>query len=809
MHNTRTLLSLLCLLLTASWASAENVLSINNPALGDTSRVVDIDEVVVTTQTKDAFSLRRQPVSSSSFDARQLRAASMDDLQDLSLYVPSFCMPDYGSRLTSSMYIRGIGSRISSPAVSVYVDDIPVVSKCGLNFHSYQTERIDVLRGPQATLYGQNSEGGLIRLYTKDPTRHQGTELRLGIGSRLTRNVEAAHYGRAGQHFAYSLAAFYNGTNGYLRNTTTLDRADRTNEGGARLKLQFMPTTRLSLQLTADWQHTDQHAFAYGRLDPDDGSVQSPSTNYTGTYRRHLLLTGLTVRYRGEGYTLSSTTSYQYLHDRMFMDQDYLPTDYMHLTQQQLQNAVTQEITVKSERDDAWHWTFGAFASHQWLRTEAPVFFGEGITQPIANSVQTAMRESIVSAMTGRFMATGVDATTAKAMAEAAIERAGGISLGVSMDVPGTFHTPQMNFGLFHETNLDLTPRLTLTLGLRYDLSRTQIAYRTSAAMAMTASVMGREATYTLSSLLDGKTHAAFNQLLPKIALSYRLNQVGSLYAIVSKGYRAGGYNIQMFSDILQTELTQNRQQAMSGDYAVPHTADDLARIEQTIAYRPETSMNYELGAHLNLAHHRLHLDLAAYLMQVRNLQLSRMAGTYGYGRMMVNAGRSRSLGVEATLRASAFSDRLSLSLGYGFTQSVFRDYADEVSASDGSVSLRDYRGKRVPYVPQHTLSATADYRIDLPHAGLLRSVTVGMNASAQGNIYWDEANTYKQPFYTLLGAHADLDLGHFALSLWGKNLTQTRYNTFAVSSAATGSTAYFAQQGAPFMCGVEVSVRF
>ena len=88
----------------------------------------------------------------------------------------SFVMPEYGSRYTSSMYMRGIGSRINSPAVGMYVDNMPIQSKSAFNFHTYDIDRVDVLHGPQGTLYGMNTEGGLIRLYSKNPfvlSRHR------------------------------------------------------------------------------------------------------------------------------------------------------------------------------------------------------------------------------------------------------------------------------------------------------------------------------------------------------------------------------------------------------------------------------------------------------------------------------------------------------------------------------------------------------------------------------------------------------------------------------------------------------------
>ena len=111
----------------------------HQPAVADTSRVFDIDEVIVVTQPKELFRLRRQPLSSSSFNSSYINNVHGTDLRQLSAYVPSFCMPEYGSRLTSSMYIRGIGSRINNPSVVIYLYGVPLMSKAAYNMHFYQT----------------------------------------------------------------------------------------------------------------------------------------------------------------------------------------------------------------------------------------------------------------------------------------------------------------------------------------------------------------------------------------------------------------------------------------------------------------------------------------------------------------------------------------------------------------------------------------------------------------------------------------------------------------------------------------------
>lgn len=790
------------------WAGTSNVLSLVNERVDntnfkvftDSSKVFDIDEVVVVSQPKENFRLRQQSLSSTSVGGFQIQKLGTRDLRELSSYIPNFVMPNYGSRLSSAMYVRGIGSRVNSPAVGIYLDGIPVMSKSAFNLHHYQTSRIDVLRGPQATLYGQNTEGGLVRIYSRNPFEYEGTDLKLSYGSRYYRNVELAHYHRINDHLAFTVAAFNDAQKGFFRNTNTGNRADKYDEAGGKIVLKAKLNRGWNVDVLANYQYVDQNGFPYGKLDLETGKAALPSTTFDGTYLRHSFISGVTVNHTGADYSFASTTSYQYLKDKMNMDQDYLPADYMSILQEQLQNSLTQEFTLKSNRavGGFWNWTAGGFFSYQWLKTNGPVFFNEGMTQPIGNAIQKQMYNAMVNAMAQKMIAQGMPEKAAKAAAAKAIEKAGGVSMNVNMGAPGLYHTPQWNLGFFHESNFNITDRLTATLGLRYDLMHTAIHYDASAYMQMSANVMGKKATYVLDSSLDHEVSDDYSQLLPKFGLNLKIDELGSnVYATVSKGYRAGGYNIQMFSDVLQTELNANRNQAMRGDYHIPHTEEDYQRIDKTIAYKPETSWNYEAGAHLNLFDHMLHFDLSAFYMKVTNQQLSVMAGNYGFGRMMVNAGKSHSCGIEAALRGQLFDGKFDWAMNYGYTRAKFDKYVD----GEGEDAV-DYKGKYVPYVPQHTMAAVADYR-------LTDWLTLGANVNAQGKTYWDNANTYSQKLYAVLGAHIDLNFNAFNVSFWGRNLTDTNYNTFAVDNSATGTKEYFAQRGNPFQCGVDVRFHF
>ena len=775
----------------------------------DSSRVFDIDEVVVISQPKESFVLRKQPLSSSIFGKQDLTALNVRDIRELSAYVPSFVMPNYGARLTSAMYVRGIGSRVNSPAVGIYVDGMPVMSKAAFNYHIYGLERVDVLRGPQGTLYGQNTEGGLVRIYTHNPMNYQGTDVRLGFGTRTYRTSEVAHYRKINERLAFSIAGFYDGSNGFFRNSNTGERADKYNEAGGRFRFIARPTERWTADFIADYQYTRQNGFPYGSFNPATNEMKAPSTTFQSNYRRNFVNTSLNLSHRGNGLDFSSITSYQYMKDNMKMDQDYTARDLLSLNQRQFQNAFTQELIFKGNVKNVWYSTTGAFMSLQWLKTQGPVQFGKDLTNPLSAVIRNEMYDAIVKSMVPGFIARGLSQAAAEAAAKSLVDSRGGVQLSTSMSAPGVYRTPEFNLGFFHESNVKLFNRITATVGLRYDFHQAKINYQSEAYMVNNATVMGTNATTTLSSLLDGRARTKFEQLLPKFGITYRLDSKGSnVYALVSKGYRAGGYNIQMFSDLLQTELMANRDKARRNDYAVPHTSADYERVTKTISYKPETSWNYEAGTHLNLLGNKLHFDLSAYYMAIRNQQLSVMARDLGFGRMMVNAGKSESYGLEAALRGSALSDHLSWMINYGYTHAAFKAYTDYIRSGGGTLVEVSYKGKRVPYIPEHTFSAMADYKIDLQRC-FVRSLTLGANVTAQGKTYWNEANTYAQKFFAVAGAHADADLGLVQIGLWVRNLTQTRYNAFAFDSSATRSQLFFAQPGNPIQMGVDISLHF
>ena len=742
------------LLFSATTVGAEEV--------NDTSKVIDLDEVVVVSQPKDGRLLRHQPLSSTVLTQREMQMLGVSDLAQLSQYVPSFSMPQYGSRLTSSMYIRGIGSRINNPAVGIYYDNIPLMSKAAFNHHFYHIDRVDVLRGPQSTLYGMNTEGGLVHIYSKNPMVYQGTDIHMGIGIGLTSHAEIAHFHRPTEQFAFSAAAFWNGQRGFFKNQTLDEWNDKLQEAGGKMRFVYQPTRRLTLDLTADYQWTRQNAFPYGVYDEEANSVQDPSTTLMNGYKRQMVNTGLTVSNKADSWLLSSTTSWQYLRDHMEMDQDYQPADFMHLTQIQKQQALTQELIMRSHGQRKWHWTFGVFGSYQWLRTDAPVTFGPGMNDMTAARILKMMPDYVVA----MFKVFEIP----------------------EFNVTETFHTPSASVGAFHESTLSLTDRLDVTIGLRYEYSKVKIDYNTAGLVALHYSIPPIDQTNRLTAVIANGSDRSFHQLLPKVGATYRLDDSGSnIYATVSKGYRAGGYNIQMFSEIYQSEFMKKGKTLSTGDVTISYTDDDYRAVDETISYDPEESWNYEAGAHLNMLDGKMHADISLYYMQIKNQQLSMMSPDNNFGRIMVNAGKSHTMGFELSLRVRAFDDRLDWFCNVGAVKAQFDEYDT-------------FNDNTIPFVPSMTFSLGGNYRID--------RFLVGADVKGQGYTEWNEANTFGQKAYVLLGAHVGYDFGSCQVKLWGRNLTDAKYNTFAVESKATGEALRFAQRGNPLQLGIDLNIH-
>ncbi len=760
----------------------------------DTLRVVNIEEIEIVSSPKENRMLRELPVSATLLAQEDMQRAQIASIKGLTAVVPNLFIPDYGTRLTSAVYIRGIGSRTNTPAVGLYVDNVPYIDKSAFDFSYADVESIDVLRGPQSTLYGRNAMGGLIRVHTKSPFSYQGTDLRLGAATHNAYHGSLTHYHRISERFAFSAGGFYDYDGGFFRNVTRDERADKSRMGGGRIRGIWLPAQNWKADFTISYEYSDQRGYPYAYMGAVDASAQLEElAPYIGTvcndegssYYRNLLNAGLNLEYQARNFTLSSVTGYQFLKDRMFMDNDLTPQSIFNLTQKQRINTVSEELTLKSKPGRRWQWATGVFGFYQQLHTESPVtFHRQGIESVIEENANSAF----------------ADITTPSMQLSINNE---------SLYVGGSFDTPTLSAALFHQSTFNdlLTEGLSLTVGLRLDYEKIQMDYNSAADPTdfdFSISIGNYNLSYPsliANAAYVGKESTDYVQLLPKFALQYEWGNRHNVYLTATRGYRSGGYNVQMFSDLITGLLRNSMIDAIGEQSSMAETMikemgikGELPDVREAASYKPEYTWNYEAGAHFNLMGGRMQADVAAFYMDTHDQQVARFSEN-GLGRVTVNAGKSRSYGAELAVRAVPTSHLL-LNAAYGYTHATFKEY------DDGEA---DYSGKYVPFVPKHTLNVGGQYTFVLRRTALLDRISLDASYRAAGRIYWTEDNSVSQPFYGTLNARLSLCKGNGQIDFWVQNLLDKDYTTFYFESLSNG----FAQKGDPIRAGIELRCRF
>ena len=165
-----------------------------------------------------------------------------------------------------------------------------------------------------------------------------------------------------------------------------------------------------------------------------------------------------------------------------------------------------------------------------------------------------------------------------------------------------------------------------------------------------------------------------------------------------------------------------------------------------------------------------------------------------GLGRITVNAGESESYGVEANLIAN-LNRHLQLNASYGYTHATFEKY----NAGENE----DYSGNYVPFVPMHILNVGGSYAFHFKD-NWAKSLTLGANLTGAGKIYWTESNHVSQDFYSSLNGYISLQTNAVVIDLWGRNLTNTDYDTFYFKSVGEE----FFSKGSPLHFGVRLNIN-
>jgi iron complex outermembrane recepter protein len=431
--------------------------------------------------SKDNLKLNQMPVSVSMIDAKEIEVNEIHSLPEITGFAPNFYMPDYGSKLTSPVYIRGIGSRIDAPSVGLYVDHVPYFEKAAFDIDFFDISQIEVLRGPQGTLFGRNTMGGLVNITTLSPLDYQGSHVKFSAGTYGDYYLNAGHYSKPGDKIGYSISGNVLHQNGFYTNAYTNNQVDEMDSYGLRSKLIWQLSHNFSIENIASFESSRQGGYPYAVFNDSTGSPEEINYNQYSSYDRDLFSDAMILKYASKKYEFLSTTSFQYLGDQQEIDQDFTPDSLFFVAQRQKQNMVSQEFIFRSKNLPKYQWLFGAFGFRQ--------VFDKSVNIDMYASGMKLFRE-------------------------------------FDHDVSG--------YAFFHQSTINdlFIENLSLTGGIRIDFEHDELRYKYNTLK----NDLFTNVADTLYPALD------YSEWSPKASLSY-YNSGRNYYLTVTRGFKTGGFN--------------------------------------------------------------------------------------------------------------------------------------------------------------------------------------------------------------------------------------------------------------------------
>ncbi|WP_321857443.1 TonB-dependent receptor [Paraburkholderia tropica] len=462
-------------------------------AATDDGKTLQLDTVKVTAERRET-ALQKTPVSVGVIDSQELGKTGFQQLFDISKSVAGVSSFEGASNQQSSIFIRGVGTTNQgyTQAVGVYVDDVPLARAVAAGqWDLPDIERIEVLRGPQGTLYGQDSTGGAVRIISRNPTDDKVGWISMGFGNYLDREVHGYFSGPIREGLLDGSVAFsYRKNDGYGENLTTGQDIYATDVAQARAKLRLRPGNGWDAMLSVD-----------GLIDKSDNGTNATALNYGNTPPRDtytpqdltkakLVRGGISLnvtRELNDQERVRSITSYRaYDANPDYMDIGGLPRDSDTWNQTIRQNLFFQEFQLQGDLTSRLSHTTGVTFQREIWKNDNWSY--DGLADGVTVNRQLSKTE---------------------------------------------FDTNEA--ALYSEFNYRLTDRLTATAGARYYWAQETYdgsAYALNSAMAVTGQ------NFAVSGLR--KTSSGFT---PRLTLGYQLTPQAYTYASYTQGAKFGGYN--------------------------------------------------------------------------------------------------------------------------------------------------------------------------------------------------------------------------------------------------------------------------
>jgi iron complex outermembrane recepter protein len=683
-----------------------------------------VTEVVVTA-TRRSEPMQKVPVAVCVLSGDQLRSANLNGLREISSQVPSFNFRQAASYKDQALFLRGLGTSSTSPgvepSVSTVIDGVVLGRQGQASLDLLDVDHIEVLRGPQGTLFGKNASAGVLNILTKAPGEtfrgyvdlggYEGNEWRVrgGVSGAIVPGKWAANLNLMAAHY-----------DGNVRNVHTGETLNGYDNYGARTKWVFTVSDTLRTQLTADFTHnentspngvvsrtsklafptnvvTSSAAFA-AAVAPAEVSDTTRQVNID--FPTYALDDAYGLAFQADkqlgDYTLTSITAYRYWKNTQFQDQDKLAQAVVGLPQQHDRgdlhyDQVSQEIRLASPKGGAFDYVAGLY-----------LFRGK--------DKEVYSRDVKV-----------LTATTTTSYA------------GTSF-----FGVTNESVAIFGEGNYHFTPRLNAIVGLR--ATKDEVSYDFTRVSSSPVAVTGIQAPYSSK----GDTEAS--ELSSRLGLQYDLSETVMTYVTYSRGYKGPAYSLA-FSTLPQ----------------------------DTIALKPELSNAVELGLKSRWFNKRLLANFAVFEDKVDNYQVPFFDVYNGSSvTRLINAGRVYTRGAEGDLTAR-MTDGLTLSGSFAYTDAKI----DHFICPAGAATSCNVDSMPLTFAPKWKGVARVNYRFAVsPESDVILGTDVSYRSETQYSI--NQTPDTIQPAYTLWNANLTYRMRKgLEINLIGKNLGNTSYSTY------------------------------
>lgn len=693
-----------------------------------------IEEITVTAQKRQE-SVQDVPLSITALDRSAIEQAGMTNLASIVSSVPGLNVRDDGAS-QSVFAIRGVGTSAFSvsadASVGVFIDDVyaghPLIS----NFSFFDVDRIEVVKGPQGTLFGRNTSAGAINIVSKKPDRDERyADLRFGFGNMGQQIYEGiANFSNSGDG-GIRVAAQYQERDGTFENATTGAQINDKKDLMVRVNMEKDFSDQFRSNILLEYIDIDSRT-GLTALDPDDregsASISSVDQNARDSQEMGILRSALRLEYDiGDALTLTSTTSY------LDADLQTTPIDFDITTFRVLEFSepntfeyLSQELRLNGGSDDI-DWFVGAS-----VRDES-------------NSSNTRLRYSDFDLMNVL-----VGDTCPNVMASIPAPA----SLCTDMVTEDSIaYADNFSWGIYGDVAWQLTDRLKVTFGGRYSYDKKEIAQNTPSADTATSLVLGGNVLEltTVGTVTADKTWDNFS---PRLALSYDISGDTMVYGNISQGYKAGGFNSS--PNIDAAALAPGETQF------VP-------------SFDPEESTAYELGVKSLLLDKRLQLNVAGYFTDYENYQLE---SNMGVAFFVENVADAEIYGAEVEARL-LLTENLDVSVGYAYLNTEIKRGTIDL----GGTPI-DIVGNPMPLAPENSLSLVSNYTWPTS----LGDVRFRLAYNYQDDQY---ISAFADDVVERLESHFNLDAGIsltssnevWAFEVIGQNVTDERYfSGFAVT---------------------------